>query len=553
MARKKRDASASYTRYTQDDFNSLLEVGLRLSSEKDPRRIMDCILDNMLEITEADGASIFLVERVSQETKNPFNSQQREHVEKLRFLKMTNRHSKSIDTSRLLDIDNQSIAGYVALSAKTVRSRDVYLLAEDSPFSFLQSFDQNANYRTKSVLAVPIQNTEGKVLGVLQLVNKLKADFVKSETQWKRPPEKSIIAFSEYDEKLMQGFASQAAIALDNAKLTTNINNLFESFVTASVTAIEARDPSTSGHSERVANLTVSFAKAVDHLSDGPFASTQFTQTQIKELRYAALLHDFGKIGVKENVLLKAKKLYPHELETILLRLQAIEIKNETQTWKKLAHDLVAKVESGETSDLRNYLGKSEQILQNFNQRIHFIREKINQANEPQVMSGDFNIEKLVAWLEKMSSQLDQKVLTSSEVQRLSIGRGTLSSDERKEIESHVSHTYTFLSQIAWTEDLEGVPQIAHCHHEKMDGTGYPRGLTADQIPVQARMMTISDIYDALTAMDRPYKKSLPSERAIEILHLEADEGKLDKRLLDIFIEAEIFAVVSQDMRRKAS
>lgn len=538
MARKKRDFSNSYTRYNQEDFNSLLEVGLALSSAKDPRHVMDCILQKMLEITAADGASIFLVEKVRMGEN---------FVEKLRFHKMTNRHSKPIDTSRLLEIDQNSIAGYVALSGNPIRERDVYLLPESAPFNFFKSFDQDSNYRTKSVLAVPIKNTENKILGVLQLVNKLKPDFVKKKVRWRKPPEKSIIAFSEYDEKLMQGFASQAAIAIDNSQLTSNINNLFESFVTASVTAIEARDPSTSGHSDRVAKLTVSFAEMVDTIKTGPFADVQFSTNQFKELRYAALLHDFGKIGVREDVLLKSKKLYPHQLETIFLRLQAMELKNETQVWRGLAQDFMSLIEAEQNhgkDDFKERYLKAENSVRSFQQRIAFIRTKINEANEPQVMTDDFNIEKLLSWLDKMSTQMGQKVLSQREASLLSIGRGTLSMDERKEIESHVSHTFTFLNKIAWTDDLEGIPQIAHCHHEKMDGTGYPRGLKADEIPIQARMMTISDIFDALTAMDRPYKKAVSTERALDILHLEANEEKLDKRLLKIFVESELYKVV---------
>ena len=543
MGRKKRDSAAAYTRYTQEDFNSLLEVGLTLSSEKDPQRIMDCILQKMLDISEADGASIYLVEKVKTESG---------YEEKLRFNRMTNRHTKATATNRLLEINSASIAGYVALSGKTVKARDVYLLKEDSPFKFFKTFDEESNYRTKSVLAVPIRNAQGKTLGVLQLVNKLRAEFLGTNSRIKKPPEKSIIAFSEYDEKLLQGFASQAAIAIDNSKLTRSINNLFESFVQASVTAIEARDPSTSGHSGRVADLTVSLAQAIDQIQMGPFAKIAFNAIQYKELRYAALLHDFGKIGVRENILLKSKKLFPHELETIMLRLQSLELKNETQIWKHLVRELTWLIQEGTPTDLNELIKETEQNVQRFNQKIHFMRENILQANEPQILSGDFNIEKLLTWLGRMSDQLGQTVLTYEESRRLSIGRGTLSSSERKEIESHVSHTFTFLSQIAWTEDLEGIPHIAHCHHEKIDGTGYPRGLKGDDIPIQARMMTICDIFDALTAMDRPYKKAVTSERAIDILYLEANEGKLDKELLKVFVEAQVFRISAQSTKKAA-
>lgn len=159
-------------------------------------------------------------------------------------------------------------------------------------------------------------------------------------------------------------------------------------------------------------------------------------------------------------------------------------------------------------------------------------------------MSGDFNITVLVQFIEKVANDLGRTVLLPEEKRRLLIPRGTLAPEERAEIESHVSHTFTFLYQIAWTDDLSGVPEIAHAHHEKLDGSGYPRKLTADQIPIQSRMMTICDIYDALTAMDRAYKKSVSNERALEILELEVKEGKLDKNLVELFINAQVFQKV---------
>jgi len=522
--------------------HALLAVGTALSSEREFPKILDMIITRAQQNTHADGASVYLIEKVHQDS---FGGARPQYVEKLRFHKMINQSLSSSVPTVLLDIDNNSVVGYVAKSGKSVRIRDCYTLDKNTPYQFMRDLDRALGYRTKSVLAVPIKTSKGKVLGVLQLVNKLRTQAIMAD-QPKRIAEKSIIAFSDQDMHLMEAFASQAAVALDNAKLTQDIANLFESFVRASVTAIESRDPTTSGHSDRVALLTVDFAKKIDFVESGPFATINFSRDQIRELRYAALLHDFGKIGVREDLLLKGKKLYPHELETVLLRLDAIKNRNESTLWRNTVQNLVQKIKDGNVENIEAELGQVLLQLNGFNQQLEQIRLGILKANESQITDKDFNVQKLLQWIESASRNLGVKLVNENEYERLAIRRGTLSAPERKEIESHVSHTFEFLRQIAWTDDLSKVPEIAHAHHEKLDGTGYPRGLLQDEIPIQSRMMTISDIYDALTAMDRPYKKAVSTERALEILHDEASEGKLDSRLLEIFIQGEIFKVVHQ-------
>ena len=278
-----------------------------------------------------------------------------------------------------------------------------------------------------------------------------------------------------------------------------------------------------------------------------------FTVDQIKEIRYASLLHDFGKIGVRESILTKAQKLFPHELETVLLRLQTIGAVNEAKNWKQCAEHLAQLIELQQKFDPKGELGKSLWNVDAFKMQLEKVRKGILKANESQVLEKDFDIEHLMENIQKMSDDIGQKILNPNEVIRLSVKRGTLSPEERRQIESHVSHTYDFLSQIAWTEQLQTVPDIAHAHHEKLDGSGYPRRLRADQIPVQSRMMAISDIYDALTAFDRPYKKAVDVTRALDILHDEAKGGKLDQSLLNIFIEAKIFEFVLPARYKKAA
>ena len=530
-----------------------MAVHENLLSDNQANEILTMILDRSIEYACADTGTIFIVVQVPQDSYGGARPAFR-HALNFFKTKMASGETQTLSTDLLVEINENSIVGYVASTGAPVRVRDAYALPPDATYDFNPSYDRVSGYRTKSVLAIPIRSKD-KIIGVLQLINKLRplrrradGQHVAETPHDPQLVEGNIIAFSENDEKLIQSFASHAAVALENAKLTADINRLFESFVQASVTAIEARDPSTSGHSDRVALLSVELAKTVDHVSEGAFADIQFTETHIREIRYAALLHDFGKIGVRENVLLKEKKLFPHELETVLLRLDAIKHRNEVARWRSTAERMVDEKGGGLTAkiDPRVELGQTLLEIDRFNKNLDDIRRGILVANESQILDRDFDIDQLMTWIKETSQKMGQLILHSDEIKRLSVARGTLSAEERKEIESHVVHTYEFLRQIAWTEDLSGVPSIAHAHHEKLDGSGYPLGLRAQQIPIQSRIMTISDIYDALTSMDRPYKKAISAERALDILSWEARNGKLDKDLLKIFIEAEIYRQVEK-------
>ena len=535
---------------SNDRYRSLVDIGIAISSEKEISRILDLILEKAIETTEADAASIFLTENIRIDT---IGNAQQKFFPVLRFHRSTDRKVGLMIRNAVLDLDDTSIAGHVALHGKAVRVDDCYQIPKDSPFRFNPAVDKETGYRTVSMLAVPIKNADGKVRGVLQLLNKLDPDYRESHGKDSDLDESKIIEFSDVDAELMQAFASQACAAIDNAKLTENIENLFESFIRASVTAIEARDPATSGHSDRVAVLTVEFARAVHQCSEGPLKSVLFSDEQVRELRYAALLHDFGKIGVKESVLSKRHKLYPHEMETILLRLDSARARQEMMVWKQMAEELVDMFEKGAVHDPRSRLSDVTKKIDQFAQQLQQVRLSVIKANQPQIVEEDFDIVSLMSWINKTSRELDHALITPEEMVKLSLPKGSLNEDERREIESHVSHTYHFLRQIAWTEDLSNVADIAHAHHEKCDGSGYPRGLTNEHIPIQAKLMTISDIYDALTAMDRPYKKALGAERALDILHVEARNGKLDLDLLKVFIDGAVFRTADGMRSRKAS
>lgn len=536
----------------QDDrYKSLVDIGIALSSEKEIGRILDLILEKALETTEADSASISLTENIKIDS---IGTTGQKHFTVLRFHRNANRQAKQTLRDKVMTLDDSSIAGYVAMTGQSVRVDDCYAIPPEAPIKFSPQVDEETGYKTVSMLTIPMKSSNGKVRGVLQILNKVKSGTPSSLTRGQKIAIDDIIPFSDEDQKLMEVFASQASVAIENAKLTEDIENLFESFIRASVTAIESRDPQTSGHSDRVAVFTVEFARAVHICGEGPMKDILFSEQQIRELRYAALLHDFGKIGVRESVLRKELKLYPHEMETILLRLDSARARQEMLLWKEMAMELVDLFEKGHPHTIpREKLNLVTSKIDQFAQQLQQVRLSILKANQPQVMSDDFDIASLMTWINKASRELDQTLLTSEEIIKLSMPKGSLSEEERREIESHVSHTYHFLRQIAWTEDLASVPDIAHAHHEKCDGSGYPRGLTAEHIPVQAKIMTISDIYDALTSMDRPYKPALSADRAIEILHWEARRGKLDLDLLKIFVEAQVFRSADGMRLRKAS
>jgi hypothetical protein len=402
------------------ELTSLLDVGAALSAEHESHKILEMILGKATENTNADGGSIYLVERVKQDT---IGGTRLKYIPMLRFSHALNATTKPSFKYSLLELNTDSIAGYVALTGQSVRIRDAYLLPPDSPFKFNEEQDKIQHYRTKSVLTVPIKTNKGKILGVVQLVNKKRLlrrfDDVRETKLSSKLEEKEIIAFSEHDDKLMHAFASHAAVALENAKLTEDISNLFESFVKASVMAIEARDPSTSGHSDRVAQLTVRFAEKVDSISDGKMRDIRFTSDQLREIRYASLLHDFGKIGVRESILIKGQKLFPHELETVFLRLKTIDASNEARVWRHCAENLVHLFDQKSKGDPQALLGKSLWGIDTFRQQIEDIRKGIIKANESQIIDKDFDIDSLMSEIKEMSQEIGQKILDSDELVEL--------------------------------------------------------------------------------------------------------------------------------------
>ncbi len=505
--------------------DQLTEVSLALSSERNYQRLLELILSRALLLAGCDAGSLYLV--IPEEDGPPT---------RLLFAAVQNDSADLPFEETELYISTSSLAGYVATTGETVAIDDSYHIPPSAPYRFNRAYDEEVGYRTKSQLVIPMTNQKDEITGVLQLINRKRNPAARLTAP--EDVEREVIPFDQTSTRLMRTVGSLAAVAIDNNRLYQSIERLFEGFVKASVTAIEQRDPTTSGHSFRVAILTVDLAEAVDRTPFGPLAPFAFSGEQLRELRYASLLHDFGKVGVREHVLVKAKKLYPHELERILTRLEMASLYAEREILLRKVDLLMRKGPGDEAA-----LAELDQDLSKALRELEGFKEVILRSDEPTVLpEGDFTaLHAIGAATFRDGAGCDHALLRPEEVQVLSIRKGSLSEEERVEIESHVTHTFEFLKKIPWTTELKSVPGIAYGHHEKLNGRGYPRRLTADGIPIQSRMMTVSDIFDALSAADRPYKKALPPERALDILKLEVNDGMLDRNLVDLFIEAKVF------------
>ncbi len=465
-----------------------------MTSERNLDTLLPLILSEAARVVEAERCTIFILDRERNE--------------------LWSRVAMGTQNEIRVPLGS-GIAGTVAQTGTIINLKDAY---EDPRFN--RSFDVANNFRTKAVLCVPMRSAKGDITGVLQALNAPDGEF------------------DAEDEELLLTFGGQAAVAIENAMLNEEINRLFEGFVQASVVAIESRDPTTAGHSSRVAALTIGLAQSLEHVSSGTYAATRFTADEMQEIRYASLLHDFGKVGVREAVLVKADKLYPHELELLRTRFELARKDRQLASYARR----VDAVRLGHERDFKTVDAQEHERLLKELQELDDAWEFLLACNRPTVLPRD-GFERLSNIAQIFFNDAGDKpreLLRPQEVQVLSIPKGSLSATERREIESHVSHTFRFLSQIPWTRSLRRVPEIAYAHHEKLDGKGYPRAVASQLIPVQSKMMAIADIYDALTASDRPYKKAVPHIPAIDILAKEAASGQLDAELFKIFVEAKI-------------
>jgi HD-GYP domain-containing protein (c-di-GMP phosphodiesterase class II) len=535
-------------RYEND---MLISIGRALSQQRDLRSLLDIILRRARDVSGADAGSIYVVEG---------DDDLRADERKLHFKVAHNDSIEAIEietTGFTMQVSDHSIAGLCVLTGDEINIPDLYALdppgTGNNPWGFVhdRSFDERHGYQTRSMLTVPMISARQQVIGVIQLINKRARGY----TNLCAPGafQTGVVPFDDVSVNYAKTLASQAGIALENAMLYDEVTTLFEGFVRASVMAIEARDPTTSGHSERVAKLTVGLARATDRIDQGPYAELHFTADELTQIEYAALLHDFGKVGVREHVLTKAEKLYPLQRDLIVQRFQFIRKTVENEVLRSKVEYLTRASRDRLLVDLDAQLrGIDQRAAERLAEIDDYVRFIID-ANRPTVLEGG-SFERVVAIASNRyldGDGLEQPYLTASEVEALQVLRGSLTPEERQEIESHVVHTFQFLQQIPWGRTFRKVPRIAGEHHEKLDGSGYPHGLRAGDITPPARMMTISDIYDALTAADRPYKKAVPIDKALDILAMEVKQGRLDADLFHLFVDARVYELTRYWRKRQ--
>ncbi len=516
---------------TYHDQELLVTLGRNISTQKDQDEMLKIVLNLTMHITGADGGTIYFTE-------------ENENKKKILNFKKSYNFSKDLPYEKFtLDLNLDSIAGYVALTGKSLNIPDVYKISTNQFPSLMHNFkfDKKHNYKTISMLIVPIKNHLDHVVGILQLINSKEnikgpnwtgdeAFTVKLQT--KEDFKKKVYPFDSRYESLVESIANQAGIALENIKMIKYIENQFDEFVKASVKAIESRDVSTSGHSFRIANLCIKIAKAISKESKGHLKDINFNEKQIKQLEYACLLHDFGKLNIDHNILLKAKKLYPKDYEFLQLKFDYL--------YKCL---------------LLNNMQKKKDMLQTMkdglNDKLEKIKEIkiiINMINEPNIAyeKAEKLFNKALKELSKFECyDLQGKkfdIIDDYEKLNLLTNSGSLNTKERKEIEKHVEYTYNFVSQIPWPPEFKDIPEITYKHHEFLDGSGYPQGLSGkNKIPLESRIITIADIFDALTAADRLYKKAITIPKALSILKDLSEKNKIDKDILDVFIKYKIY------------
>jgi HD-GYP domain-containing protein (c-di-GMP phosphodiesterase class II) len=520
-AKGRSESRGRWLRRYRYELGELIHIARAMTTVRDVDKLLGVILEKSRFVTGADAGSIYILESAGTQPV-------------LRF-KLTQNESVTFDSREFtIPVSDRSIAGCAALRKTTLNIKDVYALPPESTFGFDPSFDRRTGYVTRSMLVAPLISQRDEVIGVIQLINK-KRDPGHKLTGYAQV-DAQVVPFDERSEELLDLLAAQAGVSLETAMLYEEIRRLFEGFVRASVEAIESRDPTTSGHSRRVADLTVGLAKIVDAQTTGSFADATFTTEDLRELEYASLLHDFGKIGVREKVLVKAKKLYDEQLDLVRARFDYVARSIEAELLARKVHLL-------ETGAPRESLDALDFELVRRREELDAAWEAVCAANEPTVMSaGDFaRVDAIARQTFRDARGELRTLLDDGELASLKVSKGSLTPAEFDEIRSHVSHTFRFLSQIPWGKALRRVPLIAGAHHERLNGTGYPHRLRAEEIPVQSKMMSIADVFDALTASDRPYKKAVPVERAVDILEYGVRDGHLDGELVRIFRDARIW------------
>lgn len=518
---------------TQDlliQLDRLNSIGVALSAEHDNSRLLETILLGAKELTNADGGTLYTV---TEDKKLKF-----EIMRTLSLgIAMGGTTGKPIPFSPLplyLEGDKPNlnmVAAYCVINEKTVNIVDAYL-TEGFDFSGTRNFDEKMGYRSQSFLTVPMKNHENEIIGVLQLINAID------------PETGSIIPFTDAHQRLVESLASQAAVALTNHNLIDGLKNLFESFIKLIADAIDEKSPYTGGHCQRVPELTMMLAEAAIKAKKGPFRDFSLTEKEFYEIKIAAWLHDCGKVTTPESVMDKATKL-----ETIFDRIELIDQRFELLKAQRKITYLNMLLDSSSKTDKASKISAVQEDLNAINKQLDedkaFIRF-INIGSEAMSLEDQQRVKKIAKYDFLNDKGKPDKFLTDNEVYNLTILRGTLTKEERAVINNHINVTINMLESLPYPKDLSRVPEYAGGHHERMDGKGYPKGLTREQMSIPARIMGVADIFEALTAKDRPYKKAKTLSESLFILGKMSLDSHIDPDVFNLFIREKVYLRYAQ-------
>lgn len=512
---------------TLDDLFRRLEhlndIGASLSNERDLDRLLEKIVVAAKSITRADGGTLYLLSEDKRYLR--FEIVRTDSLNIAYGGASGNPVSDKFPDIPLWQEDGSPnvsmVAAYAAISGQTVNIADAYL-AKGFDFSGTRSFDERTGYHSQSFLTVPMRDHDGDIIGVLQLINA------------NMPNHDVFVPFSEADRRLAESLASQAAIALTNRQLVRQMEQLFESFIQLINLAIDEKSPYTGEHCQRVPELTMMLAEAAHAVKEGPLANFQLTDKDRYELRIAALLHDCGKVTTPVHIVDKATKL-----QTIFDRIELIDTRFEVilrDAEIRMLQQIIQGVPKAQ----------AETEFREFASKIEVDRNSLRKSNIGSERMSDSDIERVrtialsYRWRNPDGEEAD--FLSPDELENLTIRAGTLTSEERQVINHHIDATIKMLEQLPWPKHLKNVPEYAGGHHERMDGKGYPRGLKGDEMSWQARMMAIADIFEALTAGNRPYKEAMTLSQALGILEKFRQSGHIDPYLHDVFVNSKIFS-----------